>query len=262
MPLFYTTQAPLLGVWKITEPWQMLLATLQHPERYASEVNAIKSDKRKQEWLAVRLLLKELTASSSRQTAATGQVAATGQAIETGLNIKAAVGPTIDYYENGAPYLRDLPLHISISHTTGYAAVIVSPETSPGIDIEYRSNRAWRLRDKFMSPQEQALLTSLPAEQPDHIRPSDTTTNTKTSKRADLATLCWCAKETAYKVLQQNEIDFIGHLHIQPFTLSEAGVFTLKEMKRPQQKELHIHYSITDEFILTWYVARETTVLL
>ena len=43
--------------------------------------------------------------------------------------------PVIAYYPSGKPYLKDSPLHISISHTKGYVAVIIG-QAGVGIDIE------------------------------------------------------------------------------------------------------------------------------
>ena len=67
-----------------------------------------------------------------------------------------------------------------------------------------------------------------------------------------LATLCWCAKETAFKSLQQVEVDFIEHLHILPFVLSDEGEMSLRETKTPLQQVFCINYQITDDYIITW----------
>lgn len=233
MPLFYTNQTQTLGVWKITETWQELLATFPHPEKYVNEVDAIKSDKRKQEWLAVRLLLNKLMDANTapHHTQIGRQVTATDP------NSQTNDEPFIHYHKNGSPFLPNRDIHISISHTVGYATLIINHALPVGIDIEYRSERAWRLREKFMNNPELSLFSESTTAKPNH---------------ADLATLCWCAKETAFKALQQNEVDFIKHLHIQPFPLLETGVFTLKETKTPRQNLFHIHYQITDDYILSW----------
>ena len=202
MPVFQTNQSPAISIWKITETWQDMLELFQNKALYVDDVCKIQSDKRKCEWLAVRLLLKKLTGKEM----------------------------LIGYKENGKPFLENNFYNISISHTKGYAAIILTEHTNPGIDIEYRSDRAWKLRRKFLSTEELKLLNPDP--------------------RA-LATICWCAKETAYKALQENEVDFINHLHIAPFTYSTKGVFFLNESKTQKQETYAIHYQVTDEFVIT-----------
>ena len=214
MPLLFTQNSPVIGIWKIEESWQNMLESIQKNENYpheiAHEVNNKKTDKRKQEWLATRLLLQHLDRPDS----------------------------FIDYNENGAPILRNNLFNISISHTKGFAAVILSKTGSPGIDIEYHSGRAYKLREKFLDNKEMEMFDSL------HDS-SDYSMDT-------LATLCWCAKETAFKALQQTEVDFIEHLSILPFTFSGKGTFSLKETKTPLQEVFKIKYQITEDYILTW----------
>ena len=205
-PILTADGYPLIGVCEITESWQDMLK--RFPEKPYG-LNEIKSDKRKQEWLAVRLLLKHL----------------------------AGPDKYIIYKENGAPALQNSPLNISISHTTGYAAIILSKNQNPGIDIEYLSGRAWKLREKFLGEDELRMLI-----------PSDE----KSGSNTNISTICWCAKETAFKALQQTGVDFIEHLHIEPFALSKKGVLKLKETKTPQQQTFDINYQIAENYIITW----------
>ena len=99
---------------------------MERPEAYLPILNRYKSEGRKSEWLSVRVLLKELTGSE----------------------------PDILYHDNGAPYLPESSLHISISHTKGFAAVLLSPNKPVGIDIEYRSERIHRIKSRFLSETE------------------------------------------------------------------------------------------------------------
>jgi len=214
MPLSFLVSSPVIGIWEIVESWQDMLELFQNKALYANEVLSINSDSRKREWLAVRLLIKSLS----------------GEEIP------------VCYKENGTPFLADSQYHISITHTKGYAAVILSQYPHPGIDIEYWSERAWKLRTKYLSEAELELLDSM-----------NQTGSNPSSLQTALATICWCAKETAYKALQEIEIDFIKHLHIEPFTLSEKGIISLKETKTDKQTTLQIHYQLTDDYIITWF---------
>jgi len=135
VPLLQKNQSPLWGIWKIEENCEALLLQLQNPEAYLSFLNRFKSESRKSEWLAVRVLLKELTGSEM----------------------------AIVYRDSGAPYLQDSDLHISISHTKGFSSVIISPDQFVGIDIEYHSERIHRIKSRFLCKEEIELLGSNPA---------------------------------------------------------------------------------------------------
>lgn len=214
MPVSNIYKFPLLGIWKISESWQELFGLLINKDAYYPELVKIQSEKRKQEWLAVRLLLQHLSG---------GDI-------------------SIRYHKNGAPFLPDSKYRISISHTQGFAAVLLSKNSKPGIDIEYHSERAWRLRKKYMNETELAFITSLC----DHKNAGNKTM----ADAMEAATICWCAKETAYKVLGETEVDFAGHLCIEPFSPAKKGVLILNERRTEQKLSFKINYQITKDFIL------------
>jgi len=212
MPLALTLKKPLIGVWKIDESWQELLSQIRFKELIINELSTIKSETRRQEWLAVRLLTETI----------------------------ACARANIIYNKDGAPVLADSHLHISISHTKGFAAVILTETPAPGIDIEYHSPRAYRLRERFLNEQEQTITNK--QKQP----------KTKENKEMDFATLLWCAKETAFKALGHQEVDFKEHLHVIPFLPADEGSFMLEETKTPYNQVFNINYKITEDYILTW----------
>lgn len=216
MPLYHLHQSPVIGIWKIAETWQAMLEMFQNKTLYAEEALKMKSDKRKCEWLAIRLLLKHLTGTEM----------------------------IVGYRDNGSPFLINSRYHISISHTKDYAALILSENPDPGIDIERQSERAWKLREKFMNEKELKQFALLFAKAPPDKE--------IIARQATLATIYWCAKETAYKALQSKEVDFIEHLHIAPFTASDKGIICLKETKTPIQMSYHMHYHLFDDFVLTY----------
>lgn len=102
MPLLMKHTGPLWGIWKIEEPSEVLLALLQNRKEYLPQLELIRTEQRRREWLASRVLLQELTGGSA----------------------------LIAYHPNGAPYLSGSSLHISISHTKGYAAVLLQDHLS------------------------------------------------------------------------------------------------------------------------------------
>lgn len=103
MPLLMKHTGPLWGIWKIEESSEVLLSLLRNREEYLPQLELIRAEQRRREWLACRVLLQELTG-----------------------------GPAcIAYRPNGAPYLSGSSLHISISHTKGYAAVLLQDRPAP-----------------------------------------------------------------------------------------------------------------------------------
>ena len=202
MPLLHAYQSPLLGIWEMTETWQEMFESLENKDVYRADLNKIQSIKRKREWLSVRLLLQRLTRART----------------------------FIIYKTNGAPVLSDGSFNISISHTTGYAVILLSTTNHPGVDIEVRSDRAWKLKEKFLNKTELEIIPSA----------------------IDVATICWCAKETAYKSLGESAVDFSNQLHIEPFQLSKEGILFLHETRTPQKQRFTIHYQVNEPYILTW----------
>ena len=139
--------------------------------------------------------------------------------------------PQVAYHPSGAPFLTDRPFHVSISHTQGYAAAILG--TSPtGIDIEYRSNRVLRIRSRFMTPEEDLCID--PVHTVDHLL------------------LHWCAKETLFKIIGQDEVDFRAHLYVHPFTYAEQGLFQVSEYRTPQTRSYQLAYRVTSDYVMTW----------
>jgi 4'-phosphopantetheinyl transferase EntD len=73
------------------------------------------------------------------------------------------------------------------------------------------------------------------------------------AKATEIATLCWCAKETAYKALGETAVDFSEHFCIEPFEPLKEGILLLHEKRTEQKRRFSITYRITEDFILTMY---------
>ena len=204
MPLLQKHRSPLWGIWKIEESWEELLRQSAQQEAYLPFLNQRRSETRKSEWLAVRLLLKELTGTET----------------------------TVLYRDSGAPYLPDSSLHISISHTKGFAAVLLSPDKPVGVDIEYCSERIHRIKSRFLSEDEWNVLGKNP------------TTNE--------LLVCWSAKETVFKMMEQKTADLQNDIHIIDFkTAYHNGILTVKERLTPRSSVFQVKYMITPDFVVT-----------
>ena len=102
-------------VWEISEPLENLISL-----NYNTDCSHLKSDKRKKEFLACRILLNHFDE-----------------------NLK------ISYSENGSPNLNNHQ-YISISHSEDLVCVIIS-EKEIGIDIEKISDKSLLLKEKFIN---------------------------------------------------------------------------------------------------------------
>ncbi len=195
---------PFRGIWKIEERADELLLQLSDSPIDRRALDALHTEKRRQEWLASRLLLRTLR---GRDT-------------------------PIAYHPNGAPYLPEESLFISLSHTTGYVAVLLQPSPFAGIDIELKTDRVARVRTKFMAESEEGGLDTV--HERDHLL------------------IHWCAKETLFKMIGQPDVDFRRHLHVMPFPYAEAGTFIVRESRTPRMRAFEMGYQVTPDFVWVW----------
>ncbi|MCD7977425.1 MAG: 4'-phosphopantetheinyl transferase superfamily protein [Tannerellaceae bacterium] len=203
MPLLFKHTHPVRGVWKLEETVEELAGMLSNKEWYTPFLESKAAEKRKKEWLACRVLLRELAGEELK----------------------------VDYQANGAPYVPGSTLQISFSHTKDYVAVILS-DVPVAIDIEYTGDRIRKIRSKFMNPEEEAALD--PLHETTHLL------------------LHWCAKETLFKLIRQEEVDFRKHLHIQPFPYHTSGSFIAEETRTPEQINYSLMFIVTPAFVLTY----------
>ena len=83
--------------------------------------------------------------------------------------------------EDGKPFIKGY--NISISHTKGFVASLLSRHLQVGIDIEYHSDRIQKIAQRFLRSDEKYTLTS------------------------DLLTV-WCAKEAVYKLFSEQHLTY------------------------------------------------------
>lgn len=121
-----STDDCIIGFWDITESADQLMSDLQPDADDLSGYLLFRNEARKREWLATRLLLKQMTGTGSK----------------------------VDYDISGKPILLNSPGHISITHTSGHVAICYHPDLHPGIDIELISRNTERAATKFLSKDE------------------------------------------------------------------------------------------------------------
>ncbi len=199
----YILKSSKLGIWKIDENVDELCAMLSHKTTKEERFTKIASENRQKEWLAVRVLLKTLCGEEK----------------------------TIIYTETGKPLLFDKSHNISISHTKGLVAIFLDTVKEVGIDIEYRSDRAFKLKERFMSKNE---LATLPPDNP-----------------IDKSLIYWSAKETIIKMLDKKDVILAEDLLLEPFRLNNKGTLI---GKTSLNKNFNINYKLTESFVLTWCI--------
>ena len=201
---FYQNQSNLAVV-PLQEDSESLLSRLSFKERYLPVIERM-TEKRKQEWLSIRVLLKELLGEEKE----------------------------ILYNSFGKPYLSDNSFHISISHTKGYAALIINKENEVAIDIEKIAPRVENIRKRFVNEEEEKALSQ--------------------SNEIIHLLLYWSAKESLFKRLGVENVDFKMHLHIQPFEpiLEEWSDFEAYETRTKYQNCFKIKYFVHEDYVLTY----------
>lgn len=156
-----------LIIWQVDETLDELMEISLH--HYDHELEGISNEVRKKERILSRYLLELLL----------------GKIVE------------VHYEASGKPIIEEV--NFSISHTKNYVAVIVGNDTV-GIDIEHKSDRIFRVTEKYMSKDELETLNSLTS--------NTEKTSTFSAEAQKFALLCWCAKETVFKMIDEIGVDF------------------------------------------------------
>jgi phosphopantetheinyl transferase len=138
------------------------------------------------------------------------------------------------YTDSKKPYLADSSYFISISHTKGYVAVILNEKLPVAIDIEYVSSRVEEIKKRFLNANEEKNI----------------------SKNNSLIHLLlhWSAKESLFKLLEENDIEFKAQLHIKPFEpkIGSTGSFIAYETRTSKRQSFCVNYITTKEYVLTF----------
>lgn len=115
-------------LWHIIEDEVFFKSGLQLDRSELSQLQVIKSELKRKQWLASRLLIRMIIDSP-------GFI-------------------RLNKLPSGQPVLSDLDHRVSISHCGYYAAVIISRTSSVGIDIEVQADRILAIQHKFIGEQE------------------------------------------------------------------------------------------------------------
>lgn len=122
----------VLGLWHISESWQELKTMIDLPIEELSPLAEKKTDRRKQEWLACRALLQQMTGSQ----------------------------PIIHYDMNRKPHIKNTSQQISMSHSGEYACVYLHQTRPVGVDIQQIKPSISKGSDYFLNDDEKRWVTT------------------------------------------------------------------------------------------------------
>lgn len=183
-------------MWETTESEEDFYALSPALRRSRSVVaSKYKSEQRRKEFLAVRALLHQMLGEN--------------------------VGE-LTHNDKGKPVLKGW--HISISHTRGYAALILSRNQEVGVDIEYFSDRVDRIASKFLRKDEHA---------------SDTLSRL----------VHWCGKETIYKLFSDDNLQY-KEMRVSPFDVNSDWFCVIENLRHA--RKVNVDFELTMEFVLTY----------
>lgn len=189
--------------------WQMTEGIDQFPKPKGVNIS-FRSDKRLKEELCVYALLTAMTGNDHL---------------------------VIDHEPSGKPWLDGWS--VSVSHTRGWVAIILSTDFQVGIDVEYTSDRVSKVVDRFVREDEQRETLSQQL-------------------------INWSAKETVYKLFSEQKLDYFDmRLHDLPSEIDtvldrDAHVVSggiadsvLVDVLKTNGVAT-VHYELTPDYVLTY----------
>jgi phosphopantetheinyl transferase len=193
----------ILGVWQVAETNEELEVFLTADQIF--ELQKYKNPKRRKEKLAARVLLNKLVGEKAQ----------------------------IFYDRNGKPHLAFSPYSISISHSKDYVAIVLSLKSNVGVDIQYMSDKIYRVVPRFLHDDEYQNINPSFPDHSLHVH--------------------WCAKEALYKIHGKKQLNFANQLRVEPFRLKDEGKIKGKILNDNEQKECELNYSsMDDNYMLVW----------
>ena len=140
----------------------------------------------------------------------------------------------INYDLNGKPYLNN-NMGVSISHSNEFVAIGLSNETNFGIDIQYKTEKIYKIQSKFLSEKEKKNLGN--------------------NAGIDSLIRIWSAKESIYKSLGNKGVSFLKELEIEVNSKKDdmkTGYYFTKKNKI----KFDLSFFSIDEYIICY--AKET----
>ena len=184
-----------LGLWLLNEEEDFFFKSYPCLHDLKDKMTTIGSKQRRLEKLATRVLLFEMTNNPDLY---------------------------FNHNDSGKPLVEGY--HVSVSHTKGMVALMLSKTREVAVDVEYESDRVGRIAHKFVNA--------------DETMPSN----------AHLL-LAWCAKEAIFKYFSADNL-LSSEIYLQPFKVEKCGAIVAKNTKR--DISVTAHYSMIKGFVLVY----------
>lgn len=154
-----------LAIWKCSESLETLSSLVNIDDSDHAKLASFSNEKRKIHFLSTRILC--------------GLIAPEAK---------------IRYNAEGKPYLNSVNLHLSITHSHDFVAVLFSSSPFIGLDIQKKQDNIFRIKDRFVNEIEK---------------------NSFNYDDLDDLTLIWCAKESIYKIHGDRNVFFKEHMEVR-----------------------------------------------
>ena len=187
----------ILGTWRIEETVSEMLAMMPSLGKLQHVLDSYSRDARRLEVLSVHALIYIMTGDESL---------------------------VVSHNEDGHPLLDGW--HVSISHTRGYATVLLSRKDEVAVDIEYVSNRVAKIADRFIRDDEQ----------------DDSVTR---------QLVCWCTKEAVYKYFSSQHLALFD-IRLRNYDLSSEGCIVAENMQTGDT--VTVNYCVKDSYVMTYII--------
>ncbi len=192
-----------MGLWKITEELENLMECVDLNLADKTRLDCFGSVSRKKEFITTRILLKELLGE----------------------------GIFIENNEHGRPLLINSNCEISISHSKDYVGIMVGVDHYMALDIEYLSDRVYKICKRFLSEEELSFISE--SDKQIHIYQH------------------WCAKECLIKLYGKKDVHLINELKLDPFKPSQT-TFSGEVKRRDFSRKFDFSHQTFDSYLMVW----------
>ena len=181
------------------------------------------------------------------------------------------------------PYLEDEAYHFSISHCGDFAAAIVSRTNRVGLDAEIFSDKAERIRHKFLTEKEQELVRNekLVSNEDENLELETINSKAQLNLRSQISDLesqknfksqisnfkseisnlkltsAWSCKEAVFKWYGKGGVDFKNHMEIKtsfPYDENAKEQETIILFRKEEELFLNLHSVFFDELCLSYVI--------
>jgi 4'-phosphopantetheinyl transferase len=140
--------------------------------------------------------------------------------------------PEIIHDQDRRPFLSNSGYNLSISHSRSLVTVILS-EKQVGIDTEENTRNVSHITKRFLCPEE-IFWTSL------------------TENPNNTWILCWSIKESVFKMMGIENVDFRTMMQIDPVKLETQGVASVTLRIGEKCEKINVHYFWEGNNVVTW----------